>query len=188
VIEDKVYWMKGLGGQNSQEIKITTSWEFPEVRVHSACRRVVRPRLPTTREGVECGGQRCTQPDEKAIEKLERSLLDYNGATGKAFGDVTEKYAFMVISIGLTTSDREDPRCDLRLSPLLLPSTRARSGSEWIEQNPLEVAVALQGRPNLVLALHGLVFSLPPLIVVTLRPVASALTLCITRQGACLGA
>ena len=42
----------------------------------------------------------------------------------------------------------------LRLSPLLRPSLAARSGSEWIEQKPSAVGLALQSSPDFVCALH----------------------------------
>jgi len=54
------------------------------------------------------------------------------------------------------------PSESLRHSPLLRPNSAARSGSEWIEQKPLRVGLALQNSPNFVRALHLLTLIRPP--------------------------
>ena len=70
------------------------------------------------------------------------------------------------------------PSESLRHSPLLRPNSAGRSGSEWIEQKPLRVGLALQNSPNFVRALHLLTLIRPPKVTVREERVRLSLNRC----------
>jgi hypothetical protein len=94
---------------------------------------------------------------EKSLKCRELALLWLK--TTQARGGYLEYWKFgefQPLGGGRTTISASG---HLRDSPLMRPSSAARPGSEWIEQKPLEVALALQHTPDLVRALHLVIFT-----------------------------